>query len=255
MKTDRVPSLDDLAFANRNKAYGGYLYRKKYPSTMLISMVAGIVILLLMVMAPWLIYQLEPIPLIEGDLMYEVNYLPMDPPADDLPDRLAGMLNPPATIEEKAPVVTDSVVVEEEKKITEEKPLQDPEAKTDTAPKEGPEGFGEGSGIDQGVVVTADVHPKFPGGDEYRLYYLRQNIRYPDAAIKGNIQGTVVVVFVVETDGLLTNIEVTRKLGGGCDEEAIRVIRAMPRWEPGKRNGRPVRVLIKMPIVFRIPGR
>jgi protein TonB len=63
------------------------------------------------------------------------------------------------------------------------------------------------------------------------------------------------VVFVVEVDGSVSNVNVVNRIGGGCDEEAIRVAREMPRWEPGKRNGRAVRVMVRMPIVFRIPGK
>jgi protein TonB len=87
------------------------------------------------------------------------------------------------------------------------------------------------------------------------LYYLRKHVKYPEAALKSLVQGVVMVVFVVETDGSISNVDVAQRIGGGCDEEAIRVTREMPRWEPGKRNGRAVRVMVRMPIVFRIPGK
>ena len=72
---------------------------------------------------------------------------------------------------------------------------------------------------------------------------------------KTGIEGVVMVIFVIEPNGTLSNIEVSKGIGGGCDEEAIRVVKAMPLWEPGRRSGRAVRVLVRMPIVFKIPGK
>ena len=72
--------------------------------------------------------------------------------------------------------------------------------------------------------------------------------------MKNGVQGIILLVFIIEPDGSITHVEVKKGIGGGCDEEASRVARTMPRWEPGKRSGRPVRVLVQMPIVFRLPA-
>jgi protein TonB len=114
---------------------------------------------------------------------------------------------------------------------------------------------GTGPGEDTGIYTTIDVYPRFPGGDQARFYFLRTNIRYPEAAVKTGVEGIVMVVFVIEKDGSVSNVEVSKGIGSGCDEEAVRVIKLMPRWEPGKRSGRAVRVLVRMPIVFRIPSK
>ena len=84
--------------------------------------------------------------------------------------------------------------------------------------------------------------------------FLRNNVHYPDGAYKSGLQGVVMVVFVIETDGSISNIQITKGMGSGCDEEAMRVTKMMPRWEPGRRSGKPVRVMVRMPIVFKIPG-
>ncbi len=90
----------------------------------------------------------------------------------------------------------------------------------------------------------------FPGGDKKLLEFLRINTQYPqDAADKG-ITGRVFVKFVVEKDGSLTNIEIERGIGYGCDEEAIRIIETMPNWIPGTKNGRVERSSITLPIMF-----
>ncbi|MEI7981980.1 MAG: energy transducer TonB, partial [Bacteroidota bacterium] len=128
-------------------------------------------------------------------------------------------------------------------------------SKIDSIPKPGGSGLGTGTADDTGLATFIDVYPRFPGGDEARLYYLRQHVRYPEVALRGMIQGVVMVMFIIETDGSVSNIDVSKRVGGGCDEEAIRVTKEMPRWEPGKRNGKAVRVMVRMPIVFRMPGR
>ena len=100
------------------------------------------------------------------------------------------------------------------------------------------------------IFVIVESMPQFPGGEEARLTYLNENVRYPTMAREAGIQGRVFVEFVVEKDGSVTNVRVVRGIGGGCDEEAIRVVQSMPRWIPGKQRNVPVRVRFNMPIRF-----
>ncbi|NOX45513.1 MAG: M56 family metallopeptidase [Chlorobi bacterium] len=102
------------------------------------------------------------------------------------------------------------------------------------------------------IFTVVEEMPTFPGGDEARMKYLVENIRYPEVAQKNGIQGRVFITFVVEEDGYLSNVKVLRGIGGGCDEEAVRVIENMPKWEPGKQNGKAVRVQFNMPIMFKL---
>jgi protein TonB len=104
------------------------------------------------------------------------------------------------------------------------------------------------------IFTVVEEAPGFPGGDEARIKFLQNNIKYPQMARESNIQGTVYVTFVVERDGRVTDVRVLRGIGGGCDEEAIRVIKAMPKWNPGKQRGKPVRVQFNMPIKFTLAG-
>lgn len=104
------------------------------------------------------------------------------------------------------------------------------------------------------IFQIVESMPEFPGGDVARMQFLHDNIKYPQIARESGIQGTVYVTFVVEKDGRVTDIRVLRGIGGGCDEEAIRVIKAMPRWAPGKQRGKPVRVQFNMPIKFTLQG-
>lgn len=252
-------SLDELAFEGRNKAYGSYYLRKKYLKYVIASLLMAIFILLLIVIIPFLVYYFEGSNLKFGDEeMYIVDYTFMPTPEDDL-NSIAKSLARPVQENNQPPVVVDSSKIVEEKKPEEERPIdenKDEDQKTDSMSSgKGQIGQAQGTGNPAGIYTIIDVFPRFPGGDETRLYFLRKNIRYPDGALKNGIQGVVLLVFIIEQDGLVSHVEVKKAIGGGCDEEAVRVTRSMPRWDPGKRSGRPVRVMVQMPIVFKIPGK
>ncbi len=257
MIRERTPGLDDLAFEGRNKAYGAYYIRQRYRRYLLVSVLSGVVIVSLAVFISWSFYYFDPVPLVEADVMYNVEYYNMSPPPEDEQNQVAQAFSKPELETAQVPVVKDSIKPEEQKPQT-EPPAEKPEEVktiTDSAAKPGGSGLGDGIGDDTGLATSIDVYPRFPGGDEARLYYLRKKVRYPEAAIKELVQGAVMVVFVVEIDGTISHVDVAKRIGGGCDEEAIRVTKEMPRWEPGKRKGRAVRVMVRMPIVFRIPGK
>ncbi|HNS18657.1 MAG TPA: energy transducer TonB [Bacteroidales bacterium] len=104
------------------------------------------------------------------------------------------------------------------------------------------------------IFTVVEESPSFPGGEEARIRFLQENIEYPQMARESGIQGTVYMTFVVEPSGSVSAVRVLRGIGGGCDEEAIRVIQKMPRWNPGKQRGKPVRVQFTMPIKFTLQG-
>jgi len=102
------------------------------------------------------------------------------------------------------------------------------------------------------VFVIVEEMPSFAGGETKRNEYLAKNIVYPDFATKKGIQGTVYVSFIIDTVGSVTKVRLLRGIGGGCDEEAMRVISEMPKWIPGRQNGKAVRVVYNMPIYFKL---
>jgi len=112
--------------------------------------------------------------------------------------------------------------------------------------------------IEEEEVVEAEVFtiveemPSYPGGDAKMYEYLGKNIKYPQIARESSIQGRVFVNFVVEPDGSVSNVKVLRGIGGGCDEEAMRVVKTMPKWKPGKQRGKAVRVSYTLPVVFKL---
>ena len=112
--------------------------------------------------------------------------------------------------------------------------------------------------VEEEEVVEAEIFtiveemPEFPGGMAKLADYLSKNIKYPQMARESGIQGRVFVNFVVEPDGHVSNVNVMRSLGGGCDEEAMRVVKAMPKWKAGKQRGKPVRVSYILPVNFQL---
>jgi len=102
------------------------------------------------------------------------------------------------------------------------------------------------------LVHPVEVDPEFPGGNEALYKYLAQNIKYPEKAKADKIEGRVVVGFVIEKDGSISNAEVRRSVNVEMDAEALRVINAMPKWQPGTMEGKPVRVHYNIPITFKL---
>ena len=103
------------------------------------------------------------------------------------------------------------------------------------------------------IYDKVEVMPEYPGGAAAFMRYLAQNVKYPTVAQENGTQGIVVVQFVVDADGSVTNAHVITSVDPYLDEEALRVIKSMPRWTPGKLNGKPVRVKYTTPIKFRLP--
>ena len=102
------------------------------------------------------------------------------------------------------------------------------------------------------TYVVVEQMPAFPGGDAALMKYLSENIKYPEAAEKAGEQGRVVVNFIVEKDGAISNVNVVRSVTPTLDAEAVRVIKAMPKWVPGKQDGQSVRVKYNVPVSFKL---
>ncbi len=125
------------------------------------------------------------------------------------------------------------------KQMTEEKVIV--EEKVEVAPKE-----------DRTVFEVVEQMPKFPGGDAALMSFLSSHIKYPAIAEENGVQGRVVCTFVVEKDGSITDVKVAKGVDPSLDKEAVRVIKSMPKWIPGKQNGSAVRVKFTVPVTFRL---
>ena len=108
------------------------------------------------------------------------------------------------------------------------------------------------SQTDQKVFDTVEQMPEYPGGMQAMIAFLQTNMKYPEDAAKQKVEGRVMVQFIVETDGSISDVHVAKQVFPSLDAEAVRVVQAMPKWTPGRERGRVVRVKYLLPIVFRM---
>lgn len=103
------------------------------------------------------------------------------------------------------------------------------------------------------IFQVVETQPEFPGGMAELMKYLQKNTRYPKVCKEQGLQGRVIVQFVVNTDSTISDVKVVKPVNPHFDEEALRVVKAMPKWNPGKQRGEPVRVRFTLPVTFRLP--
>ena len=148
---------------------------------------------------------------------------------------------PPPTLE----VVADEEVIEEDEiastEVTQETRVEVVVTEVEEETASEPE-----------IFTVVEEMPSFPGGDQELLKFMAENTKYPPLARENGLQGIVVVTFMVDERGRIDKVSVLRGIGGGCDEEAIRVVKSMPRWTPGRQRGMPVRVQYNLPFRFTL---
>ncbi|MBR3725321.1 MAG: TonB family protein, partial [Bacteroidales bacterium] len=103
------------------------------------------------------------------------------------------------------------------------------------------------------VFMSVEEDPEFPGGLDSLRAFIQSNLRYPEEAKLNKIEGKVFITFTIEVDGSISNIKILRDIGGGCGAEAVRVVKLMPKWKPGKLQGKVVRTQFNLPIQFVLP--
>jgi protein TonB len=251
-----VESLDELVFAGRNHEYGAYEIRKSYPRFVNRAATVSIIALLIAVTVPLIASYYNQNRLVKEDKTVGAEFAEMNKPPEDAPPPPPPP--PPEAIEQKvkftAPVVVEDTVVESDA-------LNQEELATTVTNVAIDENFTIEEKVEEKVIEEEDKTPpftvveempSFPGGEESRLRFLQENIQYPQVAKESGIQGTVYVSFVVDSKGKINDVRILRGIGGGCDEEAVRVIRMMPSWNPGKQAGKAVKVQFTMPIKFTL---
>jgi periplasmic protein TonB len=249
-----VEPLDEIVFEHRNKLYGAYYLRRLYNKHVTRALLIAIAILLAGLAYPLIssFYALRKAKYIEKSVTAEM--MKMDKPKEAAPPPPPP---PPEALEKQvkfvAPIVTTDSVVETPDIFNQDdlnkKPIEAVavEEVTEQVVEEVIE-------VEEAkpIFTIVEEMPSFPGGEGELAKFLGANIVYPQIAKESGIQGTVYVSFVVDSKGKVTDVRVLRGIGGGCDEEALRVVRMMPSWHPGKQNGQSVRVQFNMPIRFTL---
>lgn len=277
METTKLLNSDfiDILFDDRNKDYGAYELRRKYNKRVR-NAVMGMSAIVVVVIGGYLISS----NLIASDKTHEalITYdepemieakLKEEPPVYTPPPPIQ---EPPPAAKATADAAIFKIAPDEDVKPEDEVPKNEDlkekvigVANADGDPNgvdfEVPDGVKGGTGIIEApkaaekekIHTFVEIMPEFPGGEAALMKFLRNNTNYPSMASDNGISGTVFVKFVVDKNGEINNVMVEgAKKGGGLEEEAIRVVKKMPKWKAGKQNGESVAVYFNLPINFKL---
>ncbi len=252
--------LDELVFENRNQDYGAYILRKAYNKSVIISLLAGVIIVCSIIIIPFTIWKtkIHSIGNFKGERysLLQVDHFELPRQEFTIP-----AINPPPGMAEPdlkyiAPVVVDTAQQIDKLQIsdTEKNDLKRPEdsLKLDANNRENDLIFGEDENGIAGYYTILQTQPSFKGGDKEKFgEWVRRNTNYPKIAQDSGIYGKVTLSFIIEKDGSVDNVKMLKGIGSIVDDEAIRAIKSSPRWTPGTSNGRPVRVRYSISLLFR----
>ena len=263
----------DLVFEGRNQAYGAYKLRKGTTKRNVLSIIIVALAAVLLFLGLQLQKMAQANKTVENTQAVELARLQDKKKEVKVEKKEIVRTEPEKVVEQvkssvkfTAPVIKKDEEVKEEDEIK----LEEVEKSTKAIGTVNVEGNDEVGGAvlkakeeikapeppkhveETKIFTVVEQMPLFPGGDAALMAYLRDNIHYPTVAAENGVQGRVVVGFVVERDGSITDVNVLRSVDPSLDREAMRVVKGMPRWTPGKQNGSAVRVKYQVPVTFRL---
>ena len=248
----------ELVFENRNKEYGAYQIRKDYERQVVRAFLLTIGAIILAVAIPVIIHLISNMDFSNKNVVSEEISLAEPPSIDKATPPPPPVIPPPPvvqTIKFTPPKVVKDEEVQDEPPPTQEE-MKDVQISTVTQEGNTTEDLPPENPVvdpDEGkVFLVVEEMPTFPGGEDEMLKYIARNIKYPPVARENNITGRVYVSFVVDKEGKIKEAKILRGIGGGCDEEALRVVKSMPDWKPGRQNGRSVQVQYNLPVNFTL---
>lgn len=250
----RVPGFDEIVFENRNKEYGAYRLRKKYSRNVMIGMIAGIIVVGTAIITPYLKASAE-VKAKRAERQVLIKLENLDVPQEKVEPPPPPPPPPQETVQQikyVAPVVVDTLKPEDMKQLMTTDQAQatvtnedvnkveavPEEVKTEEAPQE--------------VFIVVEEMPSFPGGEKALYDYIYANIKYPDIAKENNIQGRVFMKFCVTYKGSVDQVQVVKGVDPSLDAEAIRIIKILPTFKPGKQGGKPVNVWFQIMVTFQL---
>jgi len=255
----------DVVFSNRNKDYGAYQLRRDNGRNARTALIIAVIVFVAIISANTIINLITGFLPKAKEKVKITNVVLAPPPVDIKKPPPPPPPEPPKPkvdqVKFPPPVVKPDVEVKEKPPTIEELKVADPGQKNLKGDKNADVTIDEPVGNSEVKVTEDDGNkiftsveqvPEFPGGLDKFAAYLGKSIRYPAVARENGTQGRVIVSFVCEKDGSLTDVKVARDIGDGCGDEAVRVIKASPKWKPGIQNGRPVRVAYSVPVAFTL---
>lgn len=260
----------ELVFEGKNKQFGAYEMRMDSPRRHNIAMLVVVILAIMALTLPALIKSVIP-EKEEKEVMTQVTELTAmeeaevdkepEPPKPDLPPP------PPlkSSIKYVPPVIVPDEDVREEDEIKTQDELQETDVAISVADVVGTDEV-NGQDIadlqeiaaepepeeDNKIYESVEQDPEFPGGKEALYKWLKDNLTYPTIAVENGIKGRVIVRFAVMKTGDISNVTVTRSVDPALDQEAVRLVKAMPKWIPGKQNGNAVNVYYSLPVTFQL---
>lgn len=262
----------DLVFEGRNQAYGAYKLRKGTSKRNIWSLIIVTLAAVLLFLGLQLQRMVEANKTVENTQAVELSALEQKKKEAKVEKKEIIKTEPEKVVEKvkssvkfTAPVIKKDNEVKEEDEIK----LEEVEKSNKSIGSFNVEGNDEVGGEvlkakeeikapeppkheENKIFTVVEQMPMYPGGDAALMQYLSSNIKYPTVAAENGVQGRVVVGFVVEKDGSITDVNVMRSVDPSLDREAMRVVKNMPRWTPGKQNGSAVRVKYQVPVMFRL---
>lgn len=262
----------DLVFEGRNQAYGAYKLRKGTTKRNIWSLIIVTLAAVLLFLGLQLQKMVEANKTVENTQAVELSSLEQKKKEAKVEKKEIIKTEPEKVVEKvkssvkfTAPVIKKDSEVKEEDEIK----LEEVEKSNKAIGSFTVEGNDEVGGEvlkakedikapeppkqeENKIFTVVEQMPMYPGGDAALMQYLSSNIHYPTVAAENGVQGRVVVGFVVERDGSITDVNVMRSVDPSLDREAVRVVKNMPRWTPGKQNGSAVRVKYQVPVTFRL---
>lgn len=256
----------DLVFEGKNKAFGGYLLRVNSPKRYTWATVGVICVVAFAFVLPYIVEsfkfgEVEE----ETTVVVEMTQLPEAEVEKQEVQPLVETPPPPplkSSIKFTAPVIKKDEEVSDEEELKSQDELTQSKVNISIADVKGnDEEHGQDIADFREVIAEPVVEeekpyeaveqmPTFPGGETELMKFIRDNLKYPVIAQENGIQGRVILRFVVSKTGTIDNVTVLRSLDPTCDKEAIRVVKSMPKWIPGKQNGNNVPVYFTLPVVF-----
>ena len=257
----------DIVFEGKTTGYGSYVTRQTSSKRHIIAFILIILLAIFMAYLPTLIKKVKSA-IAPREQMTEVTALSDLSMKDEIKEqdiiRKEQAPPPPpmkSTIKFTPPVITDAALVSDADQMKSQEDLQQSKVTISVADVKGTD---EEHGVDiadlqeHKVIVEekplygVEQMPEFPGGEAELMKFIGENLRYPTSASELGIEGRVTIRFVVSKTGDVINVEVIRGLDPACDKEAIRVVKLMPKWIPGRQNGRNVPVYFTLPVLYRL---
>ncbi len=265
MKTEGLsvaPTWDDIVFEKRNKDYGAYFNRKNYTRYAVTAMAVAFLLLIFVVAYPHIAKLIKSnskvVDVAPREMTISLDQpppiTPNQPPPPDV------RIPPPVKtiIKFLPPKVTEKEVVEEEEMPTIEEIKENETGSvavegTGTVVFEEPAPVISGTGDEEDKIFYAvEQQAEYPGGIAEMMKFIKKHVKYPASAKRMGIEGRVFVKFIVDKEGAISNIEISKGINADLDKEAMRVIKLMPPWKPGKQNGRAVKSQFVLPVNFKL---